>query len=84
MNTMQLTKTDPKFLVGQKVIFINGYGVNWGEKVVTAHEWDEVRGNIYQFVTTDTPWFMTSERNLFDIDDDAGIADQTPLRRQGL
>lgn len=66
---MVLPKTDPKFLVGQKVIFINDYGVNWGERTITKHQWDDIRENIYQINNTDTPWFMLSERNLFDPDD---------------
>jgi hypothetical protein len=73
----KLDKTDPKFVVGQKVIFINDYGVNWGEKTITEHEWDDIRGNIYQYEGTDTPWFKTSERNFFAIDDIDGITTST-------
>lgn len=73
----KLPKTDPKFTVGQKVIFINDYGVNWGEKTITEHEWDDIRGNIYQYEGTDTPWFKTSERNFLAIDDIEGIASKT-------
>jgi hypothetical protein len=64
-----MKRTAPKFTVGQKVIFINEYGVNWGEKTITEHEWDEVRGNTYLYAPTETPWFMTSERNLHALTD---------------
>lgn len=69
----KLVKTDPKFDVGQTVIFINDYGVNWGEKVITEHQWDDIRGNIYQYQGTDTPWFLTSERNFYNPEDTAAI-----------
>jgi hypothetical protein len=71
----KLPKTDPKFTIGQKVIFINDNGVNWGEKTITEHEWDDIRGNIYQYTGSDTPWYKTSERNLFDPSDQQKIAE---------
>lgn len=70
---MKAEKTEPKFAIGQKVIFINDYGVNWGEKTITEYEWNEVRGHTYNYAPTDTPWFCTNERHLFDINDAAGI-----------
>ena len=77
----KLPKTDPKFTVGQKVIFINDYGVNWGEKTITEHEWDDIRGNIYQYEGTDTPWYKTPERNFFN-QDDKSIDEITHNRRE--
>ena len=74
---MKAEKTEPKFTVGQKVVFINDYGVNWGEKTVVSYEWDEVRGNTYLYAPTDTPWFFTGERNLFAVTDIENIAKKT-------
>lgn len=74
---MKAEKTAPKFTIGQKVVFINDYGVNWGEKTVVQYEWDEVRGNTYLYEPTDTPWFFTGERNLFDVADKQGITEKT-------
>lgn len=73
------TQTRPKFEVGQVVVFINSYGVNWGEKTITGREWDDVRGNIYHYSNSDTPWFATSERNLYEIDDADEIAASTSV-----
>jgi hypothetical protein len=58
--------TTPLYQVGQKVVFVNDYGVNWGEKTVTEVRTEEVRGIVYHYEPTTTPWFATSERNLFD------------------
>ena len=77
---MKPTKTTPKFAIGQKVIFINDYGVNWGEKVITAYEWDEVRGHTYQYEKMNPPWFFTNERHLFAIDDVEAIKKATVVR----
>ena len=78
---MKPTRTIPKFSVGQTVIYINSYGINWGEKTITEYEWDEVRGNVYRFEKTDAPWFMESERNFFNTTDTEAIADAMKSRR---
>ena len=57
----------PKFKVGQRVVFINDYGVNWGTKTITDHRHEEIRGHVYQYQDTDTPWFFTSERNFYSL-----------------
>lgn len=67
---------NPKFKVGDKVVFINDYGVNWGEKTVTEVVHNHVRGATY-FITNDgTPWFDHSERNLF-LPTDPAIKEKT-------
>lgn len=74
---MKARKTKPKFSTGQKVIFINDYGVNWGEKTLTNYEWNEVRGHTWQYEGTETPWFYSNERHFFDTKDAKGIAKAT-------
>ena len=74
-----MRKTKPKFKIGQKVVFINDYGVNWGEKIITKYEWDEVRGHTYQYEGTDTPWFYSSERNFYALNDIKGIKEATKV-----
>ena len=74
---MAIPRTAPRFTVGQTVIFINDSGVNWGEKVITEWQWDDIRGNIYHYAHTDTPWFMTSERHLHAPSDVASIVEAT-------
>lgn len=54
----------PRFSTGDTVVFVNDYGVNFGEKVITGVEWNDVRGWTYYFEPTDTPWFAHNERNL--------------------
>lgn len=55
---------DFKYKVGDRVIFINEYGVNWGEKTITGLEMNDVRGPTYYIEPTDTPWFATNEQHL--------------------
>lgn len=76
--------TDPKFKVGQRVVFVNDYGVNFGEKTVTEYEWDDIRGHIYLYEPTDTPWYKTNERNLFAVEDINGITEKTKVTYQAL
>jgi hypothetical protein len=57
--------TAPKYAIGDTVVFVNDYGVNWGEKIVSAYEWNDVRGHTYQYEGTQTPWFHSSERSFF-------------------
>jgi hypothetical protein len=58
-------KTPPKFKTGDRVIFINDYGRNCGEKVVIELHWNDIRGNTYHIVPSDTPWCPIAEKNLF-------------------
>jgi hypothetical protein len=56
----------PKYHVGQTVVFVNDYGVHWGERVITEVLETENRGFVCHYEPSETPWFATSERNLFD------------------
>lgn len=76
---MKAKKTKPKYSIGQKVVFINDYGVNWGVKTITGYEWGDVRGHTYQYEGTDTPWFHSSERNFYAIDDIKAIEEATKV-----
>lgn len=46
-------------------MFVNDYGVNWGERRIVGHRYDDVRGHVYQIIPTDTPWYEDPERTLF-------------------
>lgn len=54
--------------------------MNFGEKVITKYEWNEIRGHTYQYEGTDTPWFLTNERNLFFTTEVEAIADAMKYR----
>jgi hypothetical protein len=69
----------PRFAPGQTVVFVNDYGVNWGEKVIVDHRFDEVRGNVYHITPGDAPWFENNECNLFEPGDPA-IAEAVATR----
>jgi hypothetical protein len=62
--------TTHRFVVGDKVIFTNIFGVCWGVKTITAL--DERNGPTYHYEPTDTPWFSTAEENL-------QLADETDI-----
>ena len=65
---MGMHKTERKYKIGDKVIYINGYGVNWGIKTIIGVEditWGN--GNGYYIDPTDTPWFAVQEENLHSI-----------------
>ena len=55
--------TKHKYKIGDKVIFVNDFGVCWGVKTITGL--DERSGRpTYHYEPTDTPWFSTNEENL--------------------
>ena len=55
-----------KFNVGDKVVYVNDFGVCWGVKTITelCDGLSEKDGPRYQYEGTDTPWFPVAERNL--------------------
>ena len=63
----------PEFKIGDSVVAVNDYGRNNGLKTITGYELNAVRGHTYYFTPTDTPWFATSEKNLFHPTDTKGI-----------
>lgn len=74
----------PRYSRGQTVVFVNDYGVNWGMKEIVAHRHDEIRGHVYHIAPDDSPWFATSESNLFVPGDPAiavAEAERPPLYR---
>ncbi len=52
----------PKFKVGDKVDFVNDYGVVFKDKTITEVESSDY-GFKYQFEPTDTPWHLSYEKN---------------------
>lgn len=62
------TKT-PKFKVGEKVHYNNGYGLYVGIKtVVEIEEWQT--GFRYYIEPTDAPWYSVAERQLRKVKDE--------------
>lgn len=52
-----------KFKIGERVIYTNGYGVNFGEKTIAAVAlWDDQPRYYYEGI--DTPWYPVHERQL--------------------
>ena len=74
--------TPPKFNSGQVVVFVNDYGVNWGRKVLSLYEWNEVRGHTWQYEGTDTPWFYSSECVFYDPQDVEAIREAEIVGRK--
>jgi hypothetical protein len=58
-----------KFKVGDKVIYINDAGINWGEKTITEVCQNPVRGTTYFIEPTWTPWYDHNESDFFFPDD---------------
>lgn len=52
------------FGVGDRVVYINEQGINFGEKTIVGVEENAVRGPTYYIAPTDTPWFAVSEKCL--------------------
>ena len=65
-----------KFSVGDKVIYINEAGVNWGEKTITEVYQNSVRGTTYFIEPTWTPWYDHNESDFF-FPDDPMVAERT-------
>lgn len=64
MNDMENT---PKFNIGQKVTFVNDYGVSFPHREITEIVENPRHGVRfgYHVVPTDTPWYPYDEKNLF-------------------
>lgn len=65
---------DRKFSVGEKVVFVNDFGVCWGVKTIIGLD---VRMNrpTYFYDKSDAPWFSVSEDNLIKADEEDLIMD---------
>ena len=48
---------------GDKVIFVNDYGVCWGVKTILKSEMDSVRGLIYYVEDSACPWYGSRPHN---------------------
>ena len=75
--------TPYKFEVGEKVIFINPNGVNWGEKIISERgkiSYSRTSDNGYKYVVNDTPWFFSAEENFYKLTDTKLIAQKTKIR----
>ena len=68
-----------KFQPGDKAVFINDAGINFGEKTIVSMEQNPVRGETYYIAPTDTPWFATGVAHLFHPEDKAGIEAATAV-----
>lgn len=57
---------NPKFSIGQKVLYTNENGVFWGERTITGIEriTYSKSGFGYYIEPTDTPWFAVCEETL--------------------
>jgi hypothetical protein len=51
-----------KFNVGDKVVFVNDFGVCWGVKTVTALD-ERTNRPTYHYAESDTPWCSVGEEN---------------------
>lgn len=55
---------ESKFKIGDKVDFVNDYGVIFRNRIITDIEVIDNRYR-YQVVPNDTPWFLKYEKNLY-------------------
>ena len=51
-----------KFKVGDKVVFVNDFGVCWGVKEIIALD-ERTNRPTYHYADSDTPWFSVCETN---------------------
>lgn len=54
----------PKYKVGDRVVWTNDYGVNWGVRTISAVDEPDKWGNRYYITPTDAPWMYVREKNL--------------------
>jgi hypothetical protein len=71
-----------RYKVGDAVVFVNCYGINWGTKKIVEVTKENSRGWVYLYEPTDTPWFRTEERRLFDPKDEVGITEAERVGRE--
>ncbi len=51
-----------KYAVGDKVVFVNDFGVCWGVKTISALDERSDRPT-YHYEGSDTPWFSSAEEH---------------------
>ncbi len=56
-----------KYNIGDEVIFINDFGIDFGKRRITSVDKVSYSGSGYGYkiTPTDTPWFAIKEENLF-------------------
>lgn len=54
---------DYKYAVGDKVVFVNDFGVVWGIKTIIGLD-ERTNKPTYYYEGSDTPWFSVNENNL--------------------
>ena len=67
LEAKKLSKTSPKFQIGQRVTFINDYGVSFPHRTITGIV-ENPRDGVaigYDVTPTDTPWYPHAEDNLY-------------------
>lgn len=67
MNEQPTIQPTPKFEVGQRVTFVNDYGVSFPHRTITGiHIYPRPHVPVgYDVTPTDTPWYPIAERNLY-------------------
>lgn len=65
--TLSISPVPPhRFAVGDRVTFVNDYGVSWPGKTITELAEPGLDGlPRYHYTPTQTPWFSVSEKNLY-------------------
>jgi hypothetical protein len=51
-----------EFKVGDKVVFVNDFGVCWGVKTIIGLD-ERTERPTYHYANSDTPWFSVCESN---------------------
>ncbi len=51
-----------KHAVGDKVVFVNDFGVCWGVKTISALD-ERTNKPTYHYEDSDTPWFSSAEEH---------------------
>lgn len=62
----------PRFKVGDRVIYTNDYGVNWGVKTVTEVDEPDKWGHRYYIAPKESHWMYVREKNLEPADPNFG------------
>lgn len=55
-----------KYAIGEKVVYVNDFGVVWGIKTIIGLD-ERTNKPTYYYEGSDTPWFSVNENNLIPV-----------------
>lgn len=70
-----------KFAVGDKVIYVNDFGVVWGVKTIIELD-ERTRKPTYYYEGSETPWYSVNEENFLPATEDDLTASREALQEK--